>query len=222
MSVVHHRTPSTLRRWLCIGWLGAAIAPFSLAAAPPPDDSAIFTAYLNQHFGAAGQPAPTLLVVNEAEAADVEHLMPEPPRRGGDTADAAPETWQQVQRRLPEVSAAAALDLLAKTKPERPVVIAVDQLAASIRVIQVPGADIAQFFKTDEEWDAQWQKLHDKFGTSHVVRFSRVGHGSQGDEAVFTFRMGCGRLCGHGYLVLMRRAASGDWRLVKDERLWVS
>jgi len=64
-----------------------------------------------------------------------------------------------------------------------------------------------------------WPGFYDAFPrVQGILTFSAIGFGAAGTEALFTARLGCGRLCGYRDLVFMRRV-NGEWTLIMKDPL---
>jgi hypothetical protein len=67
-----------------------------------------------------------------------------------------------------------------------------------------------------------WGRYYEKYPNSTgLVRLSRVGFNSDGNQAAFYVSNNCGGLCGGGYFVIMEKVNS-NWKVVQEVQLWVS
>jgi hypothetical protein len=73
-----------------------------------------------------------------------------------------------------------------------------------------------------EDPDKYWSMFYEHFpGTSGLISLSSIGYNSDGTRAVLMVDVGCGSLCGQGYIVVVQRDAAG-WRLITIQTTWVS
>jgi hypothetical protein len=67
-----------------------------------------------------------------------------------------------------------------------------------------------------------WGRFYEKYPNSTgLLRLSRVGFNSDGNQAAFYISNYCGGLCGGGYFVLMEKVNS-NWKVVQEVQVWVS
>jgi len=67
-----------------------------------------------------------------------------------------------------------------------------------------------------------WGRYDEKYPNSTgLLRLSRVGFNSDGNQAAFYISNHCGGLCGGGYFVLMEKV-NFDWKVVQEVQVWVS
>ena len=67
-----------------------------------------------------------------------------------------------------------------------------------------------------------WGRYYEKYPNSTgLLRLSRVGFNSEGNQAAFYISNHCGALCGGGYFVIMEKVNS-NWKVVQEIQVWVS
>lgn len=67
-----------------------------------------------------------------------------------------------------------------------------------------------------------WGRYYEKYPNSTgLLRLSRVGFDSDGNQAAFYISNDCGGLCGSGYFVIMEKVNS-DWKVVQEVQIWLS
>ena len=67
-----------------------------------------------------------------------------------------------------------------------------------------------------------WGRYYEKYPNSTgLLRLSRVGFNSDGNQAAFYISNYCGGLCGGGYFVIMEKVNS-NWKVVQEVQVWVS
>ena len=70
--------------------------------------------------------------------------------------------------------------------------------------------------------DKYWTAFYEKFpGTNGLISLSAVGYSADGNRGVLMVDVGCGGLCGNGYIVVVTREGDG-WRIAHIENTWVS
>lgn len=82
----------------------------------------------------------------------------------------------------------------------------------------VDKTEIDAIFKKGGWWPDYYKKYPNSQG---FLRLSRVGFSTDGKQAVFYARNGCGGKCGTGTYVVMEKVDSG-WKIVKEILIWVS
>lgn len=70
----------------------------------------------------------------------------------------------------------------------------------------------------DKYWSAFYQKLP---GTNGLISVSAIGYSADGNHGVLMVDVGCGGLCGNGYIVVVSRER-GEWHIARIENTWVS
>ncbi len=140
-----------------------------------------------------------------------------------DTIELSPEdkSPELIQRALPDVPKSAALDLIARSRQKRRIVIPPRALNSNVRVLQPPASEVDKIFNAGGQLDKQWEVFQKRFGATEILRFSRVGFDPTFDNAVFLLGHSCGPLCGGEILVHMNRGTAG-WVLKKDSALSIS
>jgi hypothetical protein len=72
------------------------------------------------------------------------------------------------------------------------------------------------------EFSARWRAFYELYPRSAgLISLSTIGYSSNGDVAIVMIDRLCGRLCGHGYLIGLRREA-GKWYVASIKPTWVS
>jgi hypothetical protein len=67
-----------------------------------------------------------------------------------------------------------------------------------------------------------WGRYYEKYPNSTgLLRLSRVGFNSDGNQAALYASTYCGGLCGSGYFVIMEKIDS-NWKVVQEVEVWVS
>jgi hypothetical protein len=67
-----------------------------------------------------------------------------------------------------------------------------------------------------------WGRYCEKYPNSPgLLRLSRVGFNSDGNQAALYVSIHCGGLCGGGYFVIMEKVDS-NWKVVQEVQVWVS
>jgi hypothetical protein len=67
-----------------------------------------------------------------------------------------------------------------------------------------------------------WGRYYEKYPNSAgLLRLSRVGFNSDGNQAALYVSNYCGGLCGGGYFVIMEKVDS-NWKVVQEVQVWVS
>ena len=73
-----------------------------------------------------------------------------------------------------------------------------------------------------KDLERYWSEFYEKYpGSNGIIEISTIGYGSNGDLAILLVDRGCGSLCGHGYIVALRRVA-GVWRIASIRQTWIS
>ena len=69
---------------------------------------------------------------------------------------------------------------------------------------------------------AIWGRYYEKYPNSTgLLKLSRVGFNSDGNQAALYVSTYCGGLCGAGYFVIMEKVDS-NWKVVQEVEVWVS
>ena len=121
--------------------------------------------------------------------------------------------------KAPGVDSAIARDLLAKSyEPHSLPGIAGGRLrmpvllADSASIAALPRADIRKF----------WSEFYTRFPrTNGLIRVSAIGYSADHNRAALMVDVGCGGLCGNGYIVVVERAQR-RWRIANITGTWVS
>jgi hypothetical protein len=67
-----------------------------------------------------------------------------------------------------------------------------------------------------------WGRYYKKYPNSMgLLRLSRVGFNSDGNQAAFYVSNSCGGLCGEGSFVIMEKVDS-NWKVLQEVQVWVS
>jgi hypothetical protein len=68
-----------------------------------------------------------------------------------------------------------------------------------------------------------WERFYEKYPNSTgLLRLSRVGFNSGGNQAAFYVSNHCGGLCGGGYFVIMQKDSNSEWKIDQEFQLWIS
>jgi len=91
---------------------------------------------------------------------------------------------------------------------------------------QIQPVDKIQFITFVEEQvnlpRANWKAFYKKYpGATGYTMLSRIGFNSGRNEALIYLGNSCELLCGHGYLVLLRKH-KGQWKVWKQGTIWVA
>lgn len=196
------------RRTFLLALCTACIGFDALAGEASPDDVAVVVGYL-KYINRKAEDTETIIV--ESERTDASYWI------------YGFKSWQDIRRRLPKVSRAAAIDLLANSQQSSPLLLPLGALTQTLRVIQPSASEVERIFESDEQSsDEHWSNLRKQFdNASSIVRFSNVGYNASADEAIFIVGISCGLLCASSSLVLMRRSAKG-WVRAKEVLLFIS
>ena len=85
-------------------------------------------------------------------------------------------------------------------------------LADSASLAALPRADINRF----------WSDFYTRFPhTNGLIQLSGIGYSADRNLGALMVDVGCGGLCGNGYIVVIKRE-NGRWRIVKIVNTWVS
>jgi hypothetical protein len=67
-----------------------------------------------------------------------------------------------------------------------------------------------------------WKAFYKKYpGATGFTLLSRIGFDSAHDQALVYLGNSCGLLCGHGYLVVLRKH-DGKWKVLKQGSIWAA
>jgi hypothetical protein len=67
-----------------------------------------------------------------------------------------------------------------------------------------------------------WTEFDQRYpSTNGIISLSAIGYSADGNRAVLMVDVGCGELCGNGYIVVAKRER-GKWYLAKIQNTWVS
>lgn len=127
---------------------------------------------------------------------------------------------QRLKAALPEASHAVIEDLLAissKPIPTQPII----GLPDRIRITVVTRDQLEKIFDARSP-SFGWYRFYREFpGSAGIIRLSRVGLDPKAGQALIYADIRCGRLCGTGYVILLR-PLNGDWVIARSAHLWVS
>ncbi|MFL6650763.1 MAG: hypothetical protein ACJ8J7_05695 [Sulfurifustaceae bacterium] len=83
-------------------------------------------------------------------------------------------------------------------------------------------SDLQKFFQEKRTLEQNWKAFYRQYPNAPgLIGVSRVGFNSQATQAVVYIEIGCGPLCGNGFMAHLKRGLSG-WKVEKIEHLWVS
>jgi hypothetical protein len=121
--------------------------------------------------------------------------------------------------RTPEVDSVAARNLAARSQDAHSLK-ALGGFRLRSPLVLVDRLAIADLPRQDP--DKYWAGFYERFpGTNGLTALSAVGYSASGDAAVLMVDVGCGSLCGNGYVVVVK-LERGVWRIAKIEGTWVS
>ena len=67
-----------------------------------------------------------------------------------------------------------------------------------------------------------WKEFYERFpGTSGLISLSAIGYNADGNLGVLMVDVGCGGLCGNGYIVVVKRE-NGRWHPATIQGTWIS
>jgi hypothetical protein len=73
-----------------------------------------------------------------------------------------------------------------------------------------------------EDADRYWSQFYELYpGSNGHIGVSAIGYSAHGDVAILMVGIGCGSLCGGGYMVSLRRSGA-TWRIAVIQATWVS
>src|ERR1051325_5761005 len=81
---------------------------------------------------------------------------------------------------------------------------------------------LAQIFRDKRPPEQNWKAFYRQYpDASGLIGVSRVGFNFDAAQAVVYIEIGCGGLCGNGYIAHLQRGMWG-WKVQKLEHLWIS
>jgi hypothetical protein len=122
--------------------------------------------------------------------------------------------------RLAEASPKLREDILRRQAAPGPIAFPTRALAANVRLIVVPAAELSRFLpagKPDE-----WPAFQAKYKARGVLELSRIGFDADGGTALVFVSERCPGLCGFGQYFLLRQQRPGTWEVVKTYLVWIS
>ena len=121
--------------------------------------------------------------------------------------------------RLPGVDSTAVRDFEARNRSALSLN-ALKQFKLAVPIVFVSSETLKTLPQTDA--DKYWEEFYRRYpGSSGHIAFSAIGYSADGSLAVLMIDRGCGGLCGHGYIVSVRRSG-GKWRVASIQGTWVS
>ena len=166
------------------------------------DSNQIYRLLVQQKYAFKGE---TELIVLKAETTT---MFEERSEDGGSA------TFKQaIQRLMPEVESQT-LDDYWKS----------NETSETLRVssLGIPYVLVSNEYLHNDQFDRFWGNFYKRFSdSSGLVSFSKVGFNEQHDQAFVYAGRTCGGLCGAGGYVLLKKV-NGQWKIEKDEGLWVS
>jgi hypothetical protein len=133
--------------------------------------------------------------------------------------DGKPMSWKQISRYLHREATTLQPEMLTSFRdanthpaPFRP------SFRLPVAYELVDKTEIDAIFKKGGWWTDYYKKYPDSQG---FLSLSRVGFSTDGKQAVFYSRNGCGGKCGTGTYVVMEKVDS-SWKVVKEILIWVS
>jgi len=121
--------------------------------------------------------------------------------------------------KVPGVDSAAARDLAARSyEPHSLKGIASVRLRMPVLLLGRSSLDPLPRPDPDKYWTAFYEKFP---GTNGLISLSAVGYSADGNRGVLMVDVGCGGLCGNGYIVVVTRERD-EWRIAHIQNTWVS
>jgi hypothetical protein len=97
---------------------------------------------------------------------------------------------------------------------------AVTRLRLRMPVLLLGRSSLASLPREDP--DKYWSEFYRRFpGTNGLISVSGIGYSADGNLGVLMVDMGCGGLCGSGYIVVVRRE-HGEWHIAHIQNTWIS
>ncbi|MBH9577504.1 hypothetical protein [Inhella proteolytica] len=136
-------------------------------------------------------------------------------RREWKDADAARQVF-------PDMHPSAAKSLMQRSEAARSLYLPTSRLPPKLIVDLVSPQLIQDALGPGADLNERWNRFYERYPESRgIAHFSAAGISVDGQQAVFTYELGCGPTCGCGYAVLMRRVKGAWW--VEDHRMmWIS
>jgi hypothetical protein len=120
---------------------------------------------------------------------------------------------------LPGVDTATLRDFEQRSRQRRSLS-GLSHLALAIPVVLVDRQTLKELPQNDP--DLFWNRFYQLYpGASGHIVLSAVGYNPTRDLALVTVDVGCGGLCGNGYIVVLRRAG-GAWKIATIKGTWIS
>jgi hypothetical protein len=120
---------------------------------------------------------------------------------------------------VPGVDSAAAHDLALRSY-ERHSLEGIARLRLRMPVLLLSRSHLASLPREDP--DKYWSEFYQRFpGTNGLTSVSAIGYSGDGNLGVLMVDVGCGSLCGNGYIVVVRRER-GEWHIAHIQNTWVS
>lgn len=125
-----------------------------------------------------------------------------------------------IVQRIPEATRAVVDDLARVGENLATVRLKMNALRPGLRVRIAPNAELETLFDQSSR-DGNWERIKQKYGTTTVLHFSRVGWDPKSAQALMGAITACGPLCGAGVLILFKREW-GIWHIAKEYRVWIA
>ena len=121
--------------------------------------------------------------------------------------------------KVPEVDSAAARDFATRSYEARSLK-GIAAVRLRMPVLLLDRGALAPLPREDP--DKYWTEFYQRFpGTNGLISLSAIGYNADGNLGVLMVDVGCGSLCGNGYIVVAKRER-GKWYLATIQNTWVS
>ena len=121
--------------------------------------------------------------------------------------------------KVPQVDSTAARDLAARSyKPHSLKGIAGLRLRMPVMLLGHSALDSLPRPDPDKYWAEFYRKFPN---TNGLISLSAIGYSAGGNLGVLMVDVGCGGLCGNGYIVVVKQQR-GQWHIARIENTWVS
>ena len=122
--------------------------------------------------------------------------------------------WQSILKQLSPISEDTVASLKERNKSPHPLY---HSFNLPISYMLVEAKEVEQVWK-----ERRWKEFYEKYPASGgFISFSRVGFNREMNEALVYFEHWCGRVCGSGFYLVLKKDEVG-WKVAKMDRAWIS